>query len=120
MSASIHDEQLHEVLVGGVAGGLDEEDVGAADVFEELEVNLAVGEALELGFAERNAEELADLFRERAVGGAGEDLEALVFGEFGRLARCGRWRWRRVCSRRRRYETRTGSAIGVAERSRSL
>ena len=90
----LHDEQLHEVLVGGIAGGLDEEDVGAADVFEQLEVDFAVREALELGFAERHAEELADLFRERAVGGAGEDLEALVFGELRGLA-CGGCRGRR-------------------------
>ena len=61
----LHDEQLHEVLVSRIAGGLDEEDVGAADVFEQLEVNLAIREALELGLADRHAEELADLFGER-------------------------------------------------------
>jgi hypothetical protein len=53
-------------------------------------MDFAVREALELGFAQRHAEELADLFGERSVGGAGEDLEALVLGEPGWLARGGR------------------------------
>ena len=95
-SASHHDQQLHEVLISRVAGGLDEEDIGAAHVFEQLEMDLAVREPLELGFAERHTEELADLIGEGAVGGAGENLEALVFGELRGLA-CGR-RGRRIGS----------------------
>ena len=36
-------EKFHEVLVNGGAGGLDDEDVSATDVFLDLEVGFAVG-----------------------------------------------------------------------------
>ncbi len=44
-----HDEQLHEVLGGRRAGRLDDEGVPAADVFENLDVDLAVAEPAYMG-----------------------------------------------------------------------
>jgi hypothetical protein len=69
------------MLVDREAGGLHDKDVHAADVFEQLEVNLAVGEALQLGLSDGHANVLADLARELRVGRAAEELEALVFAE---------------------------------------
>ena len=42
-----HDQQLHEAVVHRPAGGLHEEDVGAAHALLEAHVDLAVGEGLE-------------------------------------------------------------------------
>ena len=39
-----HDEQFHQIVVGRVAGGLDEEGIGTPDVFLELREDLPVGE----------------------------------------------------------------------------
>ena len=48
-----HDQQLHQVVVDRRAGGLDDEDVGAADVLVDLEEDLAVGEVVEGDLARR-------------------------------------------------------------------
>ena len=45
-------QQLHQVLVRRRAGRLDDEDVARADVLLDLDVDLAVGEAADLGLAE--------------------------------------------------------------------
>ena len=54
-----HDQQLHQVVVDRGAGGLHHEAVHAADVLVDLDVDLAVGEALDLGAAQRLAQVLA-------------------------------------------------------------
>src|SRR5262245_12103203 len=41
-----HDQQLHQIVVDRRGGGLDDENVCAADVVENLHVTLAVGEAV--------------------------------------------------------------------------
>ena len=76
-----HDEKFHEVLIDGIAGGLDDEDVDAADVLEKLEVDFAIGEALQFDLADGNADVTADLFRQRAVRRSAEKLEAPVLAE---------------------------------------
>ena len=78
------------MLVDGIAGGLHDKDVDAAHVLEQLEVDFAIGKALQLGLADRNADVAADLFSQRPVGRAAEKLEALVLAEIaGPLAlRC--------------------------------
>ena len=55
------DEELDEVLVNGVAGGLYDEDVDTTDIFEQLEVDFAIGEALQLGFTNRDTDVTGDL-----------------------------------------------------------
>ena len=53
-----HDQQLHQVLVHRIAGGLHHKHIHAAHVLEQLEVHLAVGKALQLGLADRHADVL--------------------------------------------------------------
>ena len=43
-----HDQELHEILVHRPAGRLDDEHVGAADALPVLDVDLAIGEGLDL------------------------------------------------------------------------
>ena len=85
-----HNQQLHQVLIGGVTGGLNHEHVRAANIFKELKPDLAVRKAAKVGLHELHAEKLGDFIRERAVGRAGDDLEVLVFAELGRLLRLSR------------------------------
>mmetsp|Transcript_8458 Transcript_8458/g.25410 ORF Transcript_8458/g.25410 Transcript_8458/m.25410 type:complete len:428 (-) Transcript_8458:125-1408(-) len=70
-----HDQQLHQRVVGGRAGGLDEEDVAAADGLLELDVGLPVRELLDVDLAELHAEVVGNLRGERLVAAAGEDLQ---------------------------------------------
>src|SRR6185437_11799828 len=79
-----HQQQLHQMDIHRVAGGLDDEDVGAADVLENLDIILAVAEAGEAALAGLDAEVLADLAGERGVGGAAEDLELVIEAAFAR------------------------------------
>jgi hypothetical protein len=55
------------VVVDGRRGGLDEEDVAPADGFLDLDVDFAVGEALDLDGRQVEAQVAGDL--------VGEDLE---------------------------------------------
>ena len=50
-----HDEQLHDVVVGRVARGLDDENVGTTDVLVNFHKRLAIGEGRDGGLAERRA-----------------------------------------------------------------
>ncbi len=49
------------MLIHRETRGLHEEDVRTANVLEQLKMNLAVGEALQPGLAQRHTDELADL-----------------------------------------------------------
>ena len=76
-----HDQQFHQILVDGIAGGLHDKDVDAANVLEQLEVDFAISEALQLDLSDGNADVAADLFRQGTVGRAAEELEAPVLAE---------------------------------------
>src|SRR3569623_1493596 len=58
-----HHQQFHDVVVGGNAGGLDDEDVLAADVLHDLYHHLAVAETADDGLAQRNIQVIDDVFR---------------------------------------------------------
>src|ERR1700734_3604316 len=60
---------------------LHDKDVRTADVLEQLKMNLAVGESLQPGLAQRHTDELADLLAQRTIGGSAKNLDALVFAE---------------------------------------
>ena len=93
-----HDQQLHQMLVHGVACGLYQKHIHAANILQQLKVHLAIGEALQLGLAQRHADKLADLLAQCAIGRSAKNLEALVFTQLGRaLPLRGR-----LCSIRRR------------------
>jgi hypothetical protein len=44
------------VVVGGRTGGLDDEGILATDVFQDLDVDFAVGETADDGLAQRDAQ----------------------------------------------------------------
>ena len=62
------------MLVHRIAGGLHHENIHAAHIFEQLEVNLAIGKALNLRLTDRYSDVNADFFSQRLVGGAAESL----------------------------------------------
>ena len=82
-----HDHELHQRVVRGEplglvrAGGLDDEEVGAADRVLVLAVDLAVGERLEARVGQVDAELLRDLAAELHAGPAGGDHQPLVVAE---------------------------------------
>jgi hypothetical protein len=59
-----HDQQLHQVVVDGLAGGLDHEHVAAADGLIQGDENLAVGKGADLRLTQLGAHQLADLLRQ--------------------------------------------------------
>ncbi len=71
-----HDQQLHQIVVGGIAGGLDHEDVLAADILLDLDEHFHVGEAADLRLGEGQLQILADLLGQFAVGIARDQLHA--------------------------------------------
>ena len=82
-----HEEQLHDVLVDGLASGLHDEDVGAADRLVVADVRLAVRERADLGLAELDAELLRDALGEVGVRPPGEDHQALLRAALDPVAR---------------------------------
>src|SRR5260221_7945846 len=65
------------MAVDGRARRLDDEDIGAAHVFLNLQVDLAVGELPQRGLAQREAETSAQFLGERRISAACEDFEAV-------------------------------------------
>ena len=90
-----HQQQLHQRVVGRdpglrvAAGGLDDEEVGAADRLLEAAVDLAVREGPGGDAAERDAELLGDAVRERRVGAPRDHHQALVVLDGERRAEVG-------------------------------
>ena len=70
-----HDEQLHQVVVDGLAGGLDNENVAAAHRFVDGYGDLAVGEGGDIAVAQSQAQLAADAFRKGLVCVGGEYLD---------------------------------------------
>ena len=80
-----HDEQLHQIVVGTVAGGLDQKRVGAADVLFELDEYLAVGEVGDMHLAQVDAQIVGDLLRKLRMRGTGVDANVFSLFHFGRM-----------------------------------
>ena len=70
-----HDEQLHQVVVHGLAGRLHDEHIRAADGLKDGNGAFAVGEALNVGLAEGLVEVVANAFRQSGIGVSGEHLD---------------------------------------------
>ena len=68
------DQELHQIVVGGVGGRLDDEDVLAADVLVDLDEDLHIGEAADAGLGQRQVQAGGNGLRQRPVAVAGEDL----------------------------------------------
>ena len=73
-----HDEQLHQMVVDGLAGGLDEEDVAAADGLVDGHGDFAVGKGCDGAVAEGQPQLAADAFGQALVGVGGEYLDILT------------------------------------------
>lgn len=70
-----HDQELHEVLIRGGAGGLDDEDIAAPDVFVDADESLAVGEGADRRIAQRNLDKIGDVLGQRHVCRTGKYLQ---------------------------------------------
>ena len=73
-----HDQQLHQVVVHRGGSALDQEDVPAADVFGDLDLDLAVRELAHVAASDGDLQVVADLLHQRLVRVAGEDDEVLL------------------------------------------
>ncbi len=60
-----HHQQFDQMLIHRIAGRLHHKNIDAAHIFQQLEVDLAVGEALHLGLAHRNSDVAANLLGQR-------------------------------------------------------
>jgi hypothetical protein len=69
------------VLIHRETRWLHDKNIHAADVLEQLKVNLSVGKTLQLAFAQLHPDMGANALGQFAVGGTGEDLEPLVFAQ---------------------------------------
>ena len=67
-----HDQQFHEVVVDRRAGGLDDVDVAAADVFVDFAGDFAVGEIAHHRPAQRQSQVFADFFRQTRMSATGK------------------------------------------------
>ena len=72
-----HDQQLHDVLVGRIAGGLDQKDIRPPHALLDADVDLAVAEAADFDVARSDAQVIGDLHGQPRVGVARKDLEFL-------------------------------------------
>ena len=71
-----HEKELHEVVVHGRAGGLDDVDVLATDVLVDHDVDLTIGESADCGLAQVDAQDLGNLEGKANVAIATEELES--------------------------------------------
>ena len=62
-----HDEKLHQIVVDGRRGGLDDEQVSPADGLGDVHARLAVGEFTDLHVAERRVQLFGDRLCQRTV-----------------------------------------------------
>ena len=75
-----HDHELHEIFIDGSACGLDDEDIGPADVFLKLDADFAIGEVHDVDLPQTQAEVIGDGPGQPGVGRSG--IHANVFCRF--------------------------------------
>ena len=73
-----HDEQLHQAVVDGLAGRVNEKDIAAANGLIQRDGRLPIGEMRDLSLAQLGTDDLADVLCQSRVGVAGEDLDVLA------------------------------------------
>src|SRR5205809_953057 len=71
----IHQEQQLQIVVAGLVGGLDDEDIPSTDVFVDLDEDFAVGEPPDRHRAQRLSQMLGHLLGQGPVGRAGEEQQ---------------------------------------------
>ena len=73
-----HDQQLHQIVIDGLAGGLDQKNVSATDGFFQRNGSFAVSKGLNSAFAHGNPKLVAYGLCEFGVGITAEDLDVVV------------------------------------------
>ena len=87
-------QQLHQVLVGRRTGGLNNEDVAAADVFIDLYKSFTVRKRTHCGIAKRHAEVGTDIRHQARVSRAGDDFQLEGAAKHGALKALNAKKWR--------------------------
>jgi len=67
-----HDQELHQGHIDGRAGGLNDEDIHAPDIFVDFNARFAVAEGCDVGFSQGNSQFIAYFLRQHPVGIAGK------------------------------------------------
>ena len=81
--------KLDQMLIHRPARWLHQKDVHAANVFQQLKINFAIGKTLQLGLAQRHADELADLLASARLADPQKILKRLSSLSFGERFRSG-------------------------------
>ena len=68
------DQQLHQIVIGGIACGLDDEDVFPANILIDRDKNLVVGEPFHLSLGQRQVQVGGDSLSQGSVGVARQQL----------------------------------------------
>src|SRR5712691_795951 len=76
-----HDEQLHQMLVGRRAGGLNNENIVAPNIFFDSDVSLGIWERADRRLAKRDADVFADTLGQLAIGRAAKYLQFWLEGK---------------------------------------
>jgi hypothetical protein len=70
---------IHQVFIGGRAGGLNDKHIASAHVFRDLDRDLTIRETPHSGAAELDAQMCSDFLCHDRIGVAGEDHEIGVW-----------------------------------------
>jgi len=76
-----HQQKFQQVVVHRIMARLNDKNIGAAHIFQNLKIYLAIAEAAQHGFAQRNVQMLADGFCQHRVCSSRKDLKTLVVHE---------------------------------------
>ncbi len=79
LAAFDHDQQFHQVIIDRGAGGLDQEDVAAADILQDLARRFSVGEISQRDLTGGQSQVAADPLRQRFVGSPRKEFDVFHF-----------------------------------------
>ena len=74
------DQQFHQMVVGRKRRRLDDEDIRAAHVLQNLDENLVVGKPADAGLGQRQMQPVGDFLGQHGIGIAGDQLDRAVLG----------------------------------------
>lgn len=69
-----HHQEFDDVVVDGVAGGLDDKSIAAAHVFFNLDVGFAVAEVFDFDLTQFRSQVASDFMRQPGIGSAGKNF----------------------------------------------
>ena len=82
-----HDQKLHQVVIHGLAGGIDQEYVRTTDGFFQGDGSLAIGKSLNSALAQGQTQLLTDGHGKLGIGVAGEDLDVFSVSNHQKIPR---------------------------------